>query len=197
MNKIITLVLAVVVAGLIGWYMSLQQTEQALASLIKKAGMPEYTGEQLSTMIYDQHGKPQYFAQAAQIKRYEESERTEFSRPLLQLFDPESGQKQWQITANDAEMTKEKLLHLNGEVRLISLDQTARLQRLDTERLTVDLTSQDIFSDKAVRTQGNGIATQGIGLKGNLKQQIATLLNDVKTQIEPTVIEQKPSKESQ
>ena len=45
-----------------------------------------------------------------------------------------------------------------------------------------------MFTDSEVKSQGLGFTTSGIGLKGNLKQQVATLLKDVKSYIEPTVI---------
>lgn len=163
--------------------------EASLDSLIKKAGMPEYTGETITTMIYDLNGKPQYFAEAKEIKRFEESRRTEFIQPKVELFDQQTHLKQWQAVAKRAEITKDNLLHLTGDVLLSSYDTQSRLQKIKTERLTIDLKSHDIISDDWVRTQGMGFTTSGKGLKGNLKQQLATLLQDVKTQIEPTMVE--------
>lgn len=190
MKKALNLFLAVTTAGLVGWYLSQQDSSGSdLSNLIQKAGMPEYTGNTITTMIYDLNGKPQYFAEAKEIKRFEQTRRTEFIQPKVELFDPQREQKQWQAVANHAEMTQDQHLHLSGGVVLSSFDSQSRLQQISTERLTIDLNTHDITSGEWVTTQGMGFSTSGKGLKGNLKQQVATLLQEVKTQIDPTLVE--------
>ena len=183
MNIRLTAILLIIAAGLGSWWYSLQPKDaNPLDNLIKQQCTPDYTGEKLSTEVFDLQGKPQYYAEAQEIKRFEETELTEFVRPLVNLFDKESSQKLWELTANQAEITKEKILTLSGNVKLNALDKTSRLQRIETEKLIVDLNTQDI------QTDGLGFTTTGVGLKGNLKQQVATLLKDVKSFIEPTVV---------
>ena len=189
MNIRLTAILLIITAGLGGWWYSLQPKDaNPLDNLIKQQGTPDYTGEKLSTEVFDLQGKPQYYAEAQEIKRFEETELTEFVHPLVNLFDKESSQKLWELTANHAEITKEKILTLSGNVKLNALDKTSRLQRIETEKLIVDLNTQDIQTDESVKSTGLGFTTTGVGLKGNLKQQVATLLKDVKSFIEPTVV---------
>ena len=189
MNIRLTAILLIIAAGLGSWWYSLQPKDaNPLDNLIKQQGTPDYTGEKLSTEVFDLQGKPQYYAEALEIKRFEETELTEFVRPLVNLFDKESSQKLWELTANQAEITKEKILTLSGNVKLNALDKTSRLQRIETEKLIVDLNTQDIQTDESVKSTGLGFTTTGVGLKGNLKQQVATLLKDVKSFIEPTVV---------
>lgn len=189
MNLRLNIVLLFIVVALGGWFISQQLNNTSeLTHLIKKEGMPEYTGGQLTSTIYDLNGKPQYFAQAEEIKRYEETERTEFFKPLLNLFDEKTALKQWKITADQAEVTKEKMLHLQGNVKIQSLDPSSRLQKIETEQLSIDLTTHDIKSSMQVLSTGMGFTTTGTGLTGNLKQQTATLLQNVKTSIEPNVV---------
>lgn len=191
MNVRLNLFLLFIAALLAGVYFSQMTPEnEGLADLIKKDGMPEYTGEKMSTSVFDEKGKPQYFAQAQEIKRYENTDRTEFFKPLLNLFDKVSALKQWQVNADYAEITKEKMLHLKGNVKIQSLEPTSRLQTIETDQLSVDLNSQDVMSDSVVKTVGLGFTTTGRGLAGNLKEQVATLKNEVKTYIEPTIIKQ-------
>lgn len=191
MNIRLNVILLFIVAVLAGWYYSQQVQETAgLDQLIKKEGEPEYVGERMSTTVYDLSGTPQYFAEAQEIKRFESTERTEFFKPLLNLFDKDTALKQWKVTAEYAEVTKEKMLNLKGKVSIESLDVNSRLQRIETDELTVDLNTQDIFTQSIVKSQGMGFTTTGTGLTGNLKKQIATLTKDVKTYIEPTVIKQ-------
>lgn len=194
MNFRLNIILLFIVVVLGGWFISQQLNNTSeLTHLIKKEGMPEYTGGKLTSTIYDLNGKPQYFAQAEEIKRYEETERTEFFKPLLNLFDEKTALKQWKITADQAEVTKEKMLHLQGNVKIQSLDPSSRLQKIETEQLSIDLTTHDIKSSMQVRSTGMGFITIGSGLTGNLKQQTATLLQNVKTSIEPNVVAPKNS----
>ena len=189
MNKRITALLLVIVAALVGW-MQYQAKDDAngLDNLIKKEGMPDYTGKRMSTSVFDLEGKPEYYAEAEEIKRYEESEKTEFTNPLVNLFDKLTALKQWKLSADHAEINAERILTLSGNVTLQALEPTSKLQRIETDHLSVNLTTQDVFTDSEVKSQGLGFTTSGIGLKGNLKQQVATLLKDVKSYIEPTVI---------
>ena len=189
MNKRITALLLVIMATLLGWmqYQAKDETN-GLDNLIKKEGMPDYTGNRMSTSVFDLEGKPEYYAEAEEIKRYEESEKTEFTNPLVNLFDKLTALKQWKLSADHAEINAERILTLSGHVTLQALEPTSKLQRIETDHLSVNLTTQDVFTDSEVKSQGLGFTTSGIGLKGNLKQQVATLLKDVKSYIEPTVI---------
>lgn len=189
MNKRITALLLVIMATLLGWmqYQAKDETN-GLDNLIKKEGMPDYTGNRMSTSVFDLEGKPEYYAEAEEIKRYEESEKTEFTNPLVNLFDKLTALKQWKLSADHAEINAERILTLSGNVTLQALEPTSKLQRIETDHLSVNLITQDVFTDSEVKSQGLGFTTSGIGLKGNLKQQVATLLKDVKSYIEPTVI---------
>lgn len=194
--KPINVILILITLALGGWAYYLYQNDNKddLIGLIKREGSPEYTGKQMETTVYDLKGKPQYFASSKEIKRYESTERTEFIQPLLNLFNAETALKQWKVTADHAEITKEKILNVKGNVKIESLDPTSRLQKIETDSLSVDLNTQDIFSESVVKSQGMGFTTTGTGLKGNLKKQVATLTKDVKTYIEPTVIQQTSDK---
>ncbi|OOR99626.1 LPS export ABC transporter periplasmic protein LptC [Haemophilus paracuniculus] len=196
MNLRLNLILLAIVAVLAGWYFSQQPSEKTgLEQLIKKEGSPEFTGKKMETTIYDVQGKPQYFALAEDIKRFDATERTEFLKPLLNLFDKETAVKMWQVTADKAEINKENILTLTGNIKLQALDKASKLQKIETETLTVNLNTHDVYTDDEVKTLGLGFTTTGTGLKGNLKQQVATLTKNVKTYIEPTVIQQKAPNE--
>lgn len=185
----ILLVAIALIVGSWAYYLYQGENQTDLSALIKKEGAAEYTGNRMETTVYDLQGKPQYFATAQEIKRFESTERTEFFQPLLNLFDKVTALKQWKVTADYAEITKEKILNLKGNVKIESLDPTSRLHKIETETLSVDLNTQDISSESVVKSQGLGFTTTGRGLVGNLKKQVATLTKEVKTYIEPTVIQ--------
>ncbi|SUT93002.1 LPS export ABC transporter periplasmic protein LptC [Actinobacillus lignieresii] len=191
MNIRLNIILLIIVAALAGSYVSQQKPENdGLEQLIKKEGNPDYTGNRITTSVYDLKGKPQYFAEAKEIKRYQNTELTEFIQPLVELFDAETALKQWKVSADYAEITKEKILNLDGNVKLQALDKNARLQKIETDKLRIDLNTQDISTESVVKSVGLGISTTGTGLKGNLKRQVATITKDVKTYLEPTIIKQ-------
>lgn len=191
MNRRLNTILVLITLVLGSWAYYLYQSDKIpdLSNLIKQEGAPEYTGNQAETTVYDLQGKPQYFASAEEIKRFEGTQRTEFIKPLLNLFDGVSALKQWKVTADYAEITRDKMLHLKGNVRIESLAPNSRLEKIETDTLSVNLNTQDIFSESVVKSEGLGFTTTGNGLTGNLKKQVATLTNNVKTYIEPTVIQ--------
>lgn len=192
MNRRLNTILVLITLVLGSWAYYLYQSDKIpdLSNLIKQEGAPEYTGNRAETTVYDLQGKPQYFASADEIKRFEGTQRTEFIKPLLNLFDGVSALKQWKVTADYAEITQDKMLHLKGNVKIESLAPNSRLEKIETDTLSVNLTTQDIFSESVVKSEGLGFTTTGNGLTGNLKKQVATLTNNVKTYIEPTVIQQ-------
>ncbi len=190
MNLRLNIILIIIVTILATWYFSLQQDSENLANLIKKEGQPEYVGDKIETSVYDKNGNAQYFAQADEVKNYEETGKIELVNPLLNLFSEINRLKEWQITASNAEIDKNKMLHLVGNVKIDSLNTTSKLQHIETEELFVDLKNQDVLSNKEVSVLGVGFRTKGTGLNGNLKQQQAILKADVKTHLEPMKIKQ-------
>ncbi len=168
MNLRLNIILIVIVAVLAGWYFKLK----------------------ITTSVYDKSGNLQYEAQADKVENYEETGKVELANPLLNLFGGITSLKEWQITALDAEIDKNKMLHLVGSVKIDSLNPESKLQHIETEELLVDLNTQDISTDKEIIALGVGFNTKGQGLEGNLKSQVAKLKTNVKTHIELTKIKQ-------
>lgn len=197
MNLRLNLFLILLTLGLGGWayYLYYQEIKGGFGDLIKRDDSAEYVGLGSQAVVYDLHGKPQYWIESPEIQRFEQDERTVFLQPKVVLFEALTGKKQWQLTATQAELTKEKKLYLQGGVQLESLLPHAQLQRLNTEYLGIDLTTYDIFSDREVKSQGQGFSTSGIGLNGNLKTEVATLQREVKTFLLPSLISS-PSRQS-
>ncbi len=189
MNLRLNIILIIIVTILAGWFFKLQQGDDNLENLIKKEGQPEYIGDKITTSVYDNNGNVQYFAQADEIKNYEETGRVELVNPLLNLFSSINSLKEWQVTSLDAEISKDKILHLVGDVKIDNLNINSKIKHIRTKELFVDLNTQDISTDKEIVILGIGFHTKGKGLSGNLKKQVATLKTNVKTQIEPTKIQ--------
>lgn len=199
MSKHLNLILLVIAIGLGGWtyYLYNDDNHSDLTALIKKEGEAEYIGNRIRTEVYNLQGLPQYLATAVEIKHFENTEITEFYQPLLELFNEERSFRQWKVVADYAELSKEKILDLKGNVIIESLDPTSKLQRIETDQLSLDLHTQDIATQSQVTSYGQGFHSTGIGLTGNLKRQVAELVQDVKMSIIPTLIQTRDKSNSQ
>ncbi|MFZ7343639.1 LPS export ABC transporter periplasmic protein LptC [Avibacterium volantium] len=188
MNIRWNIVLSVIVLALLAWFYSLQQSDsEKLAGLIKSEDSPEYVGEKMQTTVYSPTGEKQYFAIANKVEHYASNGNTDFQYPVVYLYDVQDetlGIQSWKISAKNAKLTKDNLLYLEGDVFVQSLLSDSRLQRVSTERATINLKTQDIRSDTMATITGLNFTSSGSQLTGNLQQQIATLKEQVKTHYE-------------
>ncbi|WP_439239129.1 LPS export ABC transporter periplasmic protein LptC [Lonepinella sp. BR2919] len=188
MNIRWTVILAIITLVLLGWFYSLNQTDSELAELIKQEESPEYVGNKMNIVIYSPTGAKQYVALSDKVEYYEYDGHTDFYIPIVYLFDIQNEKTQqtesWKLSADKATLTKDNMLYLNGNVLGESLLPQSKLQRFETESAVVNLTTQDISSDKQVKINGLNFTSTGLKLTGNLQQQVATLKEQVKTHYE-------------
>ncbi len=90
----------------------------------------------------------------------------------------------WKLSANQARLTKDQILYLEGNVVAQNLTSDSRLQRIETESAVVNLKTQDMTSETQVKIKGKNFSSTGLKLVGNLRQQVATLKEQVKTYYE-------------
>lgn len=187
MNIRLNIILAVIAMGLSAWFYSLNQEDDGLKALIKTSDSPEYVGHKMSTTVYSPTGKKQYLATAEKVEHYTSDGHTDFQQPLVLLLDIEiqnADKESWKLSANNARLTKDNRLYLDGNVIAQSLSAQSRLQRIETQSAVVNLTTQDISSDQMVKLNGQNFSSTGLKLTGNLQQQVATLKEQVKTYYE-------------
>lgn len=195
MNIRWNLILAVITLGLLAWFYTLHQDDEKLTDLIKPPEKPEYIGQKMETVVFSPTGEKQYVALSDKVEHFTFDGHTDFTKPVVYVLDvpinkddTESADKNqvesWKLTANKATLTKDNMLNLEGHVIAQSLLETSKLQRIETESAVVNLTTQDITSDKMVTINGQNLTSTGLKLTGNLKQQIATLKEQVKTHYE-------------
>ena len=117
--------------------------------------------------------------------------------PLVYLFDVNSSNtsqakdvahalasQSWKLSAKKAKLTKDEMLYLEGDVVAESLEPTSHLQRVETQMAIVNLKTQDMTSDSMVKINGQNFSSIGLKMVGNLRQQVATLKEQVKTYYE-------------
>jgi hypothetical protein len=174
----------------LAWFYSLNQEDEGLNALIKQADSPEYSGQNMNTTVYSPAGKKQYLATSDKVEHYTSDGHTDFQKPKVRLLDLEiqnsgsTDKESWELSADKAKLTKDNMLYLEGNVVAQSLSPLSRLQRIETESAVVNLTTQDIRSDKMVKLNGQNFRSTGLKLTGNLQQQVANLKEQVKTHYE-------------
>ncbi|MDD7425644.1 MAG: LPS export ABC transporter periplasmic protein LptC [[Actinobacillus] rossii] len=195
MNIRWNLILAVITLGLLAWFYTLHQDDEKLTDLIKPPEKPEYIGQKMETVVFSPTGEKQYVALSDKVEHFTFDGHTDFTKPVVYVLDvpinkddTESAVKNqiesWKLTADKATLSKDNMLNLKGNVVAQSLVESSKLQRIATESAVVNLKTQDITSNSMVTIKGQNLTSTGLKLTGNLKQQIATLKEQVKTHYE-------------
>ncbi len=198
MNIRWNVILGLIALGSLGWFYSLNSDKPDLSNLVKKPDSPDYIGNKMETTVFSPEGKKQYLSTADKVKHYTVDGHTEFEMPLVYLFDVSTSNnaeksnnpakllesQSWKLSAKKAKLTKDEMLYLEGDVIAESLESTSRLQRIETQVAVVNLKNQDISSDTMVKINGQNFNSTGLKMVGNLRQQIATLKEQVKTYYE-------------
>lgn len=195
MNIRWNLILAVITLGLLAWFYTLHQDDEKLTDLIKPPEKPEYIGQKMETVVFSPTGEKQYVALSDKVEHFTFDGHTDFTKPIVYVLDvpinkddTESAVKNqiesWKLTADKATLSKDNMLSLKGNVVAQSLVESSKLQRIATESAIVNLKTQDITSNSMVTINGQNLTSTGLKLTGNLKQQTATLKEQVKTHYE-------------
>ena len=195
MNIRWNLILAVITLGLLAWFYTLHQDDEKLTDLIKPPEKPEYIGQKMETVVFSPTGEKQYVALSDKVEHFTFDGHTDFTKPVVYVLDvpinkDDTGSavknqiESWKLTADKATLSKDNMLNLKGNVVAQSLVESSKLQRIATESAVVNLKTQDITSNSMVTINGQNLTSTGLKLTGNLKQQIATLKEQVKTHYE-------------
>ncbi|MFB6434962.1 MAG: LPS export ABC transporter periplasmic protein LptC [Candidatus Malihini olakiniferum] len=184
MNKTqrsLTALLALIVLILLGW--NLIDQDIALQTEIQDNAGPTYTSDKTTTCVYNHHGGLNFRLVAQKVKYFNAEQLTWFTAPIATLFN-EQGIATWSVQADCAKLIKEKMLFLYEHVEFNSLHNDSQLQQIKTDNAQVNLVTQDIGSDDEVTLYGASFVSNGIKLRGNLRNKTAELIEKVKTAYE-------------
>lgn len=78
MNIRWNIILSVIALCLLAWFYSLNQEDEGLNALIKKADSPEYSRQNMNTTVYSPTGKKQYLATSDKVEHYTSDGHTDF-----------------------------------------------------------------------------------------------------------------------
>lgn len=177
----LTTLLALMVLVLIGW--NLTDSDTAVDVGAQDDATPTYTSEQTTTLVYNPQGGLNYRLVAQKVEHFSAGQLTWFTAPVATLFD-EQGDATWSVRADRAKLTRDKVLYLYGHVEVDSLTDDSQLKRIKTDNAQVNLVTQDVSSDDEVTLYGASFTSNGMKMRGNLRNKTAELIEKVKTSYE-------------
>lgn len=184
----ITLLLTVIALALIGWNMADFSDDDNLVPVNNQD--PTYQSQHTVTVVYNPAGQLSYKLVAEEVKYYTADELSWFTQPVMTLFD-EHAVATWSIRADRAKLTKNRMLYLYGHVEVNSLTTTSQLEKIKTDNAQINLVTQDVSSDDEVTLFGTNFTSNGMKMRGNLRNKTAELIDKVKTNYE--IQNQKPT----
>ncbi|MGL5384864.1 MAG: LPS export ABC transporter periplasmic protein LptC [Enterobacterales bacterium] len=184
----ITILLTVLALALIGWNMA-DFSDDGSAVPVNNED-PTYQSQHTVTVVYNPAGQLSYKLVAEEVKYYTADELSWFTQPVMTLFD-ENAVATWTIRADRAKLTKNRMLYLYGHVEVNSLTTTSQLEKIKTDNAQINLVTQDVSSDDEVTLFGTNFTSNGMKMRGNLRNKTAELIDKVKTNYE--IQNQKPT----
>jgi lipopolysaccharide export system protein LptC len=177
----ITISLALIVLALIGW--NLSGFNQQATQIVADDNEPSSQSQHTVTMVFNPIGQLNYKLVAENVQHFSAQELTWFTRPVMTLFG-DNAVATWSVRADRARLTDDKMLYLYGHVEVDSLTPDTQLQKIKTDSAQVNLITQDVSSDDEVTLFGVGFISNGMKMRGNLRDKTAELIEKVKTSYE-------------
>jgi len=177
----ITLLLILLALGLIGWNMT--DSDDSATPVAANSQDPTYKSQHTVTHVYNPAGKLNYKLIAEDVQYFTTDQLSWFTKPVMTLFDDKTVAI-WSVRADRAKLTKDRMLYLYGNVEVDSLSPTSQLEKIKTDNALVNLVTQDISSEDEVNLYGSSFNSNGMKMRGNLRNKTAELIDKVKTNYE-------------
>lgn len=144
---------------------------------------PTYTTEQALTRVYNLNGALNYRLVTENVEHFAADSISWFTKPVMTQYD-EHKLATWEIHADRAKLTRDRMLYLYGNVVVSALTPDSQLRKITTDNASINLITQDISSDDMVTLYGTSFNSSGMKMRGNLRQKTAQLIEKVKTSYE-------------
>lgn len=144
---------------------------------------PTYQSELSTTVVYNPQGALNYKLIAQHVEHFSDTGISWFTKPVMTQYD-EKKVATWEIHADRAKLTDDKMLYLYGNVVVTALTPESQLRKITTDNAQVNLVTQDVASDDLVTLYGTSFNSSGLKMRGNLRSQTAQLIEKVKTSYE-------------
>ncbi len=145
--------------------------------------LPALSGLNVDNSNYDDTGLRSYRITSSWLDHYAKSGTTRFKSPILYVYK-EGDILEWQVTADHGLLDKDNILTLHDNVLAKNLLPGAAFDTMATDKLLIHLNNRDFWADNPVSLAGPAFETTGQAMKGNLRENIATLYNHVQGKYE-------------
>ncbi|QIA62371.1 LPS export ABC transporter periplasmic protein LptC [Vibrio astriarenae] len=175
-------ILLVMIIFFCGYYL-LQEEEGYDIQVSPDEELPLFSGKNMSNTAYTQDGVRNYEITSTHLEYYAKSGDTVFESPVLRIY--KDGQVlEWEISARRAKLNEDHVLVLYDKVIAKNLLPTSSFDTMATEKLNIQLDARDFWADQTVRLNGPQFITRGQAMKGNFKDNTATLYEHVQGRYE-------------
>ena len=141
---------------------------------------PVHTVKESSTSVYNSLGEILYKLESEEVTYSPEESISSVRKPVVTLYNNQALPR-WRLHANQGDMIRDNIIYLRKDVRLDSLISDSIIKSIKTDSLSVNLNSQEVFSDSRVELFGYNFACVSMRINYNLREKIAELHNDVIT----------------
>jgi lipopolysaccharide export system protein LptC len=145
--------------------------------------LPALSGHNINNVTYNESGLRSYRVAAKYLDYFAKSGDTVFEYPTLHVFK-DGTTEEWQISADRGVLDKHQKLRLYGNVLARNLLPEASFTTMATRELLIDLTDRNFWADTQVLLVGPLFETKGQAMKGNFRDNVATLYNKVQGRYE-------------
>lgn len=169
-----------------GYYIFINFDWQKEQQVALSAERPLFTSKGIETTSYNTEGVRSYQLYSKYLEHFTSSDETHFEAPLLHTFK-EGRLKEWRVSANNAVLEKKQFLVMTGKVEIHNLLPNSQVKTITTEKMTLDLSSRDFWTDTDIHITGANFTTEGSSAKGNFDSQYMELMEQVKTVYESKI----------
>ncbi|WP_028023126.1 LPS export ABC transporter periplasmic protein LptC [Enterovibrio calviensis] len=176
-------VILLAVCGYAGYYLLNQHYWQDEVQITPDAEKPLFTAENVKSTSYTEQGIRSYTLDSTHLEHYQQLDETHFNEPVLWTYS-NGTEEEWRMSSEFAILENNHILVMTGRVRIFNLLPDAQIKVVTTEKLTLDLSSRDFWSDTETEITGTGLQTRGLRAKGNFGSHQMELIEQVKSRYE-------------
>lgn len=178
------LLLLIGLCSYLGYYLFSQYYWKKDIQIAPNLEKPLFTAENVSSSSYSNEGIRSYKLNSIHLEYYEKLDETHFNEPILWTYKNGIAQE-WQVSSNFAVLKGDNILNMIGQVKILNLLPDAQIKTVNTERLTLNLTTQDFWSETDTDILGVGFQSNGKRVKGNFGSHQMELIEQVNSKYEP------------
>lgn len=160
------------------YYLLTQYYWQTETQVTPDAENPLFTAYQVKSTNYNASGIRSYVLDSIRLENYQELDETHFNEPVLWTYR-DGTEKEWRISSDFAVLKNNRILTMTGRVKLVNLLPEAQIKIVNTDILTLDLITQDFWSNTQTDISGVAFQTQGERVKGNFGSHQMELVEKV------------------